>query len=423
MPRFLFVALVLALSGCGDDDRVAVDVGPLPDAATDTAAPDVPVPSDVGIDVPVDAGPQDCASILRSDVNFRLSDDGLAIHPAAAFDGDNLWLTYTIREGETSNFDVVLRRVGCDGAMDPTVVVNAGPAGESDLDSDIAISGERLLVGYQSDDQSGENSAIRPFVRAFDLSGSALGEPQAVARVRDGETIMATNWMVRVASRPGGFWVAGTWGVEEVSGFRGYAARLDLDGVELAPAADAAPTDQTESQTNLAISDGETPYVAWTNFGDTNQVASAPIGGAVTEFDSGSITEDHPALSGELLSLQAGGGSRLSIQVRNLVTGASASIGGISDANAYSDIAGTPDAFAVVWLRQISGTRNDIFVASGSETGGVMTLGTPMEIDTSADIAPYPPFIVALGEGRYFVGWTQVVMSPDFQVHGRIVEL
>ena len=424
MPRILSVALVLALSGCGDDDRVLTDASPVvPDAAADSGTSDVPVPSDVGTDVPVDAGPQDCASLLRTDVDFRLSDEGLAIHPAAAFDGDNLWLTYTIREGETSNFDVVLRRVGCDGATGPTAIVNAGPAGESDLDSDIAISGERILVGYQSDDQSGESSAIRPFVRAFDLSGSALGEPQAVARVRDGETIMATNWMVRVASRPGGFWVAGTWGVEEVSGFRGYAARLDLDGIELAPAVDVAPTDQAESQTNLAIGDGETPFVAWTNFGDTSQVASAPIGGAVTEFDSGSITEDYPALSGELLSLQAGGGSRLSIQVRNLVTGASASIGGVTGANAFSDIAGTPDAFAIVWLRPISGSRNAVFVAGGSETGGVMTLSAPVAIDTSADAAAYPPFIVALGEGRYFVGWTQVVMSPNFEVHGRIVEL
>lgn len=421
MPRILF-ALLFALSGCGDDDRISIDVGPLPDVASDVGAPDVPVPNDVGTDAPVDAGPQDCASILRSDVNFRLSDEGLAIHPAAAFDGDGLWLTYTVREGETSNFDVVLRRVACDGSTGPTVVVNAGPAGESDLDSDIAISGERLLVGYQSDDQSGENSAIRPFVRAFDLSGSALGEPQAIARVREGETIMATNWMVRVASRPGGFWAAGTWGVEEVSGFRGYVSRLDMDGVELASAEDVAPTDQVESQTNLAIGDGETPFVAWTNFGDASQVASAPIGGAVTEFDSGSITEDYPALSGELLSLQSGGGSRLSIQVHNLVTGASASVGGISDANAFSDIAGTPDAFAIVWLRQISGIRNDVFVASGSESGGVMTLSTPVAIDTSADAAAYPPFIVALGEDRYFVGWTQVVMSPDFEVHGRIVE-
>ena len=152
-------------------------------------------------------------------------------------------------------------------------------------------------------------------------------------------------------------------------------------------------------------------------------MSSAPLGGSATAFASGSITEDNPALSGELLSLQAGGGARLTIQVRNLVTGAEASIGGISDANAFSDIAGTPDAFAIVWLRQISGTRNDIFVASGSETGGLMTLSAPVAIDTSADVSPYPPFIVALGEGRYFVGWTQVVTSPNFEVHGRIVEL
>jgi hypothetical protein len=417
MPRFLF-AIVLALSGCGDDDRAPTDAG-----STDVAVVDAPdAASDVGTDAPdvatpIDAGPQDCASLLRSNTDFLLSEDGLAIHPAATFDGENLWLTYTIREGETSNFDVVLRRVACDGSTGPTVIVNDSADGDSDLDSDITISGERLLVGYQTDDQSGENSAIRPFVRAFDLSGEAIASSQAVARERDGATIMATNWMVRVASRPGGFWVAGTWGVEEVSGFRGYAARLDLDGVELAPAVDVAPTDQTESQTNLAISDGETPYVAWTNFGDASQVASTPFGGSVTEFESGSITEDNPALSGELLSLQAGGGARLSIQVRNLVTGASASIGGISDANAYSDIAGSPDAFALVWLRQVSGTRNRVFVASGSETAGEMTLSA-----TSADAAPYPPFIVALGEGRYFVGWTQVVMSPNFQVHGRIVE-
>ncbi|MEM7235790.1 MAG: PQQ-binding-like beta-propeller repeat protein, partial [Planctomycetota bacterium] len=44
-------------------------------------------------------------------------------------------------------------------------------AGESELDSDVAWSGDRLLVGYQSDDLSGEGSAIQPFVHLFDASG------------------------------------------------------------------------------------------------------------------------------------------------------------------------------------------------------------------------------------------------------------
>lgn len=421
MPRSLF-ALVLVLCSCGDDDRARTDSGPLPDVTLDVNQPDARDAGD-DPDVPTtsDAGPQDCTSILETDVDFLLSEEGLAIHPAAVFDGDSLWLTYTAREGETPNFDVALRRVRCDGSLGPVVLVNEG-TGESDLDSDIAISGERLLVGYQSDDESGEPSAIRPFVRAFDLTGTALGLPQAVAREREGVAIAATNWMVRVASRPDGFWVAGTWGVEEVSGFRGYAARLDLYGVELAPAADVAPTDQTESQTNLAISDGETPYIAWTNFGDDSQLESMPFGGTPTAFESGTITEDFPALSGELLTLQAGGGSRIGIQVHNLVTGAETSVGGVASLDASSDIAGTPDAFAIVWLRQIMGTRNQVFVASGSESGGEMTLSTPIEIETSANASPYPPFIVAMGEGRYFVGWTQVVMSPNFEVHGRIVE-
>ena len=373
------------------------------------------------VDVPPDAGPQDCASLLRLDTDFRLSEDGLAIHPAAAFDGDSLWLTYTIREGETSNFDIVLRRVGCDGRAGPPIVVH-DIEGESDLDSDIAISGERLLVGYQSDDGSDESSAIRPFVRPFDLSGAAISGAQPVARERQGETIMATNWMVRVASRPGGFWVAGTWGVEEVSGFRAYAARVDLDGMQLAPAMDVAPTDQMESQTNLAIGEGETPYFAWTNFGDASLVSSAPLGGTVTPFASGSITEDLPALSGELLALHTGGGARLRIQVRNLVTGAEASIGGISDANAYSDIAGTPDAFAIVWLRQISGTRNNIFVASGRETGRRDDLERAHADRHQRRRLALPALHRRPRRRPLLRRLDPVVTSPDFEVHGRIVE-
>lgn len=426
MTRFFFV-LVFALSGCGDDDRTSTDAG-LPDVASDVGvrdvgaadvgAADVGAPSDVGVepDVPMDAGPQDCASIVRVDETFRLSGSD-STYPSAVFDGENIWLTYTVSDEVRPGYDVVLRRVACDGTPGPVIDVAVGEEA-SDKNCDIAISGERLLISYESQAER----MLRPFVRVFDTNGEAIGERQPVARLRNGEVLdLGLNWMARVASRPGGFWLTGSWEVEEDRS-RVYVLRLDLDGAELDDATDVAPSDQTESQTNPVIGGGETPFVAWSNFGDTTQVASAPVGGDVTEFTSEGIIEDHPALSGELLSLQVGDDDGLGIQVRNLDTGVQATIGGLSGTNFYSKITGTPDDFAVVWLRQAGGRSHEVYAVRGSEIDGVMTFTEPVRINTSRADATgsFWPTITGLGEGHYFVGWTT---NTDFEIRGRIVEL
>ena len=94
-----------------------------------------------------------------------------------------------------------------------------------------------------------------------------------------------------------------------------------------------------------------------------------------------------------------------------------------TEQDALVAVDGTPEAFAVVWLRQTSGIRNEVVVASGREEGGAIAFNAEQVLPTSADAAPYAPVIRALGGGNYFVVWTQVVMSPDFEVHGRIVAL
>ncbi|MEM6959731.1 MAG: hypothetical protein AAF645_28875, partial [Myxococcota bacterium] len=188
--------LVFSLA-CGDDDGLVdvgtdaasidgqvsmdqqVDLTAADSALADSALPDSSMEVGPNDDQRIDAGPRDCLSRLPVDVDLTLADASETnIHPSVAWDGEKLWLTYTTLEPDTSLFDVRIRSIDCDGNLGDEVRVN-DVDGESELDSTIAVSGERLIVGYQSDDRSGESDAIRPFVRVFDLDGTPMNDAVA----------------------------------------------------------------------------------------------------------------------------------------------------------------------------------------------------------------------------------------------------
>ncbi len=426
MARFGTWLVVFLALGCGDDTRGPTDTGTAdsgPDATLADAGTDAPdIGTDGGMDAGPDSGAEGCMERLLVDTDFALAEDARTnIHPAAAFDGEKLWLTYTVVEEGTSIFDVMLRFIRCDGTLGPELRVNTVD-GESELDSTVAISGDRVLVGFQGDDQSGEGGALRPFVRIYDLTGTPQGDPIEIATQREGMALGATNWMVQVAPRPDGFWAAGTWGVEAFSAFQAWIQPLDMNGTPSAEATDFATT-ASDTQTNPVLFGGATPTMAWSVLGDANSTVHARVqGNPVIDIDAMTVTANNPALAGALIAYDAGGGSRLDIHVQNLETGARDSIGGLNVQDAAPAIAGTPDAFAVTWLEQTSGVRNELRLAFGSETDGTMTLGSAIEVPTSEDVYAYPPTITEVAAGTYFLTWSQGAASPNFQIHGRIVQ-
>ncbi|MEM7604570.1 MAG: hypothetical protein AAF411_04370 [Myxococcota bacterium] len=429
--------LVFSLA-CGDDDGLVdvgtdaasidgqvsmdqqVDLTAADSALADSALPDSSMEVGPNDDQRIDAGPRDCVSRLPVDVDLTLADASETnIHPSVAWDGEKLWLTYTTLEPDTSLFDVRIRSIDCDGSLGDEVRVN-DVDGESELDSTIAVSGERLIVGYQSDDRSGESDAIRPFVRVFDLDGTPMNDAVAIAREREGEAITATNWMVQVRAREDGFMAAGTRGVDALNAFQMYAQPLDMDGVPTMDASDLAPTET--SQTNPVIGLGEGPWYAWTELLDAGEsVFAARLGEAPIELETGTLFADQPSLAGSLIAFHAGGGSRTDIYVRNLETDVQTTVGRLSQTDGAASIAGTPASFLVAWLRNVEGLQHELQYTLGSEVDGEFVMATPVVIPTEAPVFPYTPAVVALPNGAFFVAWSETEMSPNLRVHGRFI--
>ena len=158
-------ALVLlssaALTACGGSSDPV-------DASTGTDAP-ASGERDAG---PPDAGPLGCAEGFAERAPFSLAPSfrRTQIHPAAAFDGEHIWVTLTVAEEVGSSFDIVLVPLGCDGAPGAPIPVD-DEIEPNDIDASLAIFGETLLVAWQRDRGEG---TIAIWTRAFALDGTPL---------------------------------------------------------------------------------------------------------------------------------------------------------------------------------------------------------------------------------------------------------
>ncbi len=96
---------------------------------------------------------------------------------------------------------------------------------------------------------------------------------------------------------------------------------------------------------------------------------------------------------------------------------------GIADRDAAPAIAGDRDGFAVTWLRQTSGIRNELFIAYGSVSGGEITIGAPVQIPTSSPVLASTPPLAAVSDATYVVAWSQRGMSRAPHVHVDALQL
>ena len=105
------------------------------------------------------------------------------------------------------------------------------------------------------------------------------------------------------------------------------------------------------------------------------------------------------------------------------MTGARGSIGRLGDSDAAPVLAGSPEGFGLVWLRQVTGFEQDVLVVGAQEMGGEIVFGRQAEIPTTTRAFAYAPVLTEIGGGVYFVAWTEGEASPMFQIHGRFIEL
>lgn len=228
----------------------------------------------------------DCAS-LWVDGLTEPDPDGpdTQIHGTSLFDGEHLWMAWNRPDGQ-GQFDIWMQRVGCDGAVD------VGPfevtaTDDSELDPVLAVSGDRLLVAWSSDNGMGPaNLDIR--LRVYDLDGNAVTEPADLEPSRDGAELTGNVWLPSVAPREGGFWLAGSWGHEESPAFQAFAVALDLDGVPVEDGVDGE-VDPVFGQTYASIREGGGEVQLVWQEDSVDSVEPALVGG-VLEAPSALVT-------------------------------------------------------------------------------------------------------------------------------------
>jgi len=478
-PAWLLVAFVLA-ARCGTSDAQRPD-GSTPDVLPDTsdAASDAALDLEAGrldadttppdlaaesvADTPVDPGSPDldaapdpslsCLTLPKLDVAFDLlpGEPLTQIHAALGFDGEAVWIAYNVPDPLSSDFDVRLARLWCDGTYAKAPVrAHVGALG-NDIDPDLAIGPSSVLIVWATDTGGDPNMVLH--ARGYTLDG----KPTAADAVRlepavDGVATPASAWLPKVAALPDGtFAVVGAWADPSATRFQVFLALLDAKGALLPPRDAAAPglvrldpepaIDQTYPDV-IARDDG-TIVVAWTrSVSDTEYgvrtVQVAPDGtiGAVQAVAEG-VTD------GAALGIGAGQGATpwlawYRADGANAIVdlarvgdppGSAASFGEGWAFDHSPILAPTAWGGAILWYRVRNGMWNDVLLqgfdgsGAGAVPEGQAVLVNPVEGDVDhATPAVYGPALTHIRDRVFLAAWSEGD-NPDFTVVGRFVKL
>ena len=249
LERTTCLLLLLSITaGCDDRRGTPEDAGP-PDAAPpseDASPPDAATP---------DAGPVACADAL-AERTVAIDPEGpdTQIHPVVRWDGEALWVVYVRPEPGGGDFDVWATRLGCDGA--PRVapfLVQESPEG-NDIDPELVVSGDRVLVAWQTDDGTGGTDNLQIRYRVLDRDGAPVSGDRLLRTVRAGEPVTDNHMMPKLAVAPdGGFLVAGIR-ASDVGRFAVFVQPLHRDGALVGEALEPGPEAMiTQSAPSIAV--------------------------------------------------------------------------------------------------------------------------------------------------------------------------
>lgn len=355
------------------------------------------------------------------DFDVDLAGPDTQIHAAALFDGEALWITYNRPEpGGTGNFDVWAVRLGCDGVplhgpfrVNTTVEPN-------DVDSDLAVSRDRLSIVWQSDTgEFPDNLSIG--YRFFELDGTPVhADDRRLVTTWDGAEVTGNHWQSSVvAARDGGFLVGGARAIPAATAFQVFAQGLGSDG---APTGDTlSPVLEPDvSQTAPSVAFGaEGPRMSWTRTDETSEqawVAQLPEG-TPAQLVAGAEASGMSHLHGGWAAVAITSAGEQDVELLLDGGGLSATLGAPGRIDHSPRLADG----AIAFLRNESGLRNDLVVQTftASDTDGVVV--SPEHV-VATDVPPYQPAITRVAEGLYAVVWSRGT-SPDFRLVGRFVSL
>jgi len=432
--------LTVASAGCGDDgspsdatgssggdassstsaDTSGADTSSTGDASSSTGADDDT--SGSAGESSSSTGTPACDAFVPG-ASFEIAADvsNTRIHPHAAGDATGAWFSFVTPEPAGSLFDVMLMHLRCESDVDVApLLVNTGPG--NDIDASVAVSDDRVLVVWNTDDGTDSTSNLQINARTFDLDGLPLQREQfRVTTAFDGMPIVQNHTLAAVSAVDGGFSVAGLRAHPQSPAFVAFAQAVDASGT-LQGEAFGAPVEEGISHMHASSASG---WLTYARSGDDDQVWLAPTSGEApfAVFGGGPATggqvlarEDAPLAP--LVAATIGTGSALDVGIA-LGDGDTLVLGDPGSLEHSPTVAqGPAGELAVIYHRNLGGLNNAVvFQRLAIDADAVVAVGDPEELDTQSP--PYPPSLTWT-PGGWLATWSRG-QSPDFSTWGQVL--
>ncbi|MEM6292601.1 MAG: hypothetical protein AAGA54_15110 [Myxococcota bacterium] len=382
-----------------------------------------PIPSTGAADESSTGAPIDCDGFVPGEAfEIAAGSSSTRIHPHVAGDGSGAWFTFVQPEPAGSLFDVMATRLRCAGVADvEPFTVNTEPS--NDIDGSIAVSGDRVMVLWNSDDGSGGSSNLQVHARTFFTDGTPLDDAQRrITTAVDGEDILQNHTFGVVTPAPEGFVVAGLRAHPDSPAFVAFSQALDLDGALV----DEAFGPPVEDGVSHLLASATGPWLAFGRSSDRTDAVWMTDGteeGTQPLFDGQSGQGAHvltlPAAPEQpLIAAAVGQGSSFDIAIA-VGAGSPLLLGEASSLEHNPTLAAGPDGqLAVVYHRNLGGLNNAVVLQRLALRGeSVVTVGEPEELDVMSP--PYPPSLTWI-EAGWLATWSRG-SSPDFTTWGRVL--
>ncbi|HOU52823.1 MAG TPA: hypothetical protein PLQ97_02725 [Myxococcota bacterium] len=446
----------------GQEDEASQPADEGSDPVLEEAGTDAP--GDLARDLPLEEGPPlPCPPSRWPSGNFApfgdLGDPMIQIHPAVAFDGEAVWWAFNLPAGDGSgNLSPWAARMACDGSfLVPPFRVEA--EGYNAVDPAIAVSGDSVLVAWQTDvpEEAPANMSVR--VRAFLQDGTPRTDgPLRLVPRSGGEPVAATLWMPNLAPTTSGFLLSATLADPNRGKFQTILSRLGFDGRVLDAGEGQvgdwwmpAP-DEGASQTYGTALEQDGLWVTWVRSpeeaSDQVQVVHGPVFGGPLDgppawFPDSSTPGSAPVLASRggdqaLVVLGASvGTSDVAIRIRQVHPAPPSPRDLVLDAPGRQDVAPAlalgPTGGMAAWFRIRSGYLADVRTqAFRTDPEGLTPEAEERLINETEDgephdaIAAYPLAVTPVGPGAFLVAWVERRKVPGqdarYQATARFVE-
>lgn len=343
------------------------------------------------------------------------------IHPHAAGDGAGAWFSFVEPEPAGTLFDVAVLHLRCAGVVDvPRQIVTTAPG--NDIDASVAVSGDRVLVVWNTDDGSGGSSNLQIHGRVLDNDGVPLEDSQfRVTTSVEGTDITQNHTFSIVSPTDDGFSVAGLRAHPDGPAFVAFRQPMDAQGALLGEAS-GPPVEDGISHLLASSSQTWLSYQRSDDAGDQVWLVS-PDAPAAAAFEGspatgGQVLARPEAPSMPIVAATVGTDSALDVGIA-LGTDAPLLLGAAASIEHSPTVAMNPQGeLAVVFHRNIGGLNNAVVFQRLTIEGDVVAaLGDEVELDTQSP--PYPPSLTWT-DGGWLVTWSRG-QSPEFSTWGQVL--